>query len=986
MNQKYHHPSPRLRRPLITAVTLIVLALLCTVPAAAAEPVPFSGGEYSSAQELASKLGDAATASGNTLTLKKDIKLTGQLAITNGTITIIGNDHTIWTGTDTANLIQLYNGGKLTLGDGTSKLTFDGKNIKKTKGVLFHIGSPDSALVMQNHVTIQNIVAPSYGSAVYIDGTGSFTMKGGEITNCTAGYTGGAIYVEDGSFIMEDGIISRCQAKPNPHDLSRGGGISTDGRFNTSILMKGGKITGNIAHLSGGGIYANSNCTFTMSGGEISGNTANDGGGIYIFDDLFTMTGGTISGNNAANDGGGVYNYAGTFSLSGGSISGNTATSPNSDGNGGGVVNFDGPFTMTGGTISGNNAVTYGGGVCNFGTFSLLGGNITGNKVTTRSDRLYDGGGGVYNWETFTMSGGTISGNTVPSVDGDGGGGVYNMKTFTMTGGTISGNTVAASGGGIYNKHTFTMTGGIISGNKATGTGAELYHTGSEFSLSGSGNISGGTTYLDGTRTITLSGALSGTGGIQNIVTPDPKLNDIIVTTRSSEDAKTARPYFTLDSSLAKDYGLIVSGTNIVLGEYTVTYHGTGSTAGTAPTDSNTYKPNVQVTVKDQSTLVKTGHTFDGWNTKADGSGTAYNAGAAFPINEDTTLYAQWKPNVTTITLQNNSKTFDTVTITYGTDKVHDTPKVPTKPTHTLLGWYTAETGGLPVINSVGDLINSAGYVTDGTWIYEDPTLTLYAQWHKSTLPPKITTTGLPEGITDTKYEEVTLKATGTTPITWSIASGNLPNGLTLSPDGIISGTPTKAGTFTFTVQAANADPAGTDTKQLTITIASNPNPGPKPPQPTQPPATSGSSSGNMDNAFRVLFETSGGSFISPATSLSYGDKISQPPAPTKDGCTFGGWYKDEACTLAWSFSEGIPGDITLYAKWNHGSSTDPTPTAPETAEPTTAPETHHPTAIATTAPPVTATSKTLQPTLTQAPAPIAGALLGLLAAGTLIR
>ena len=68
-----------------------------------------------------------------------------------------------------------------------------------------------------------------------------------------------------------------------------------------------------------------------------------------------------------------------------------------------------------------------------------------------------------------------------------------------------------------------------------------------------------------------------------------------------------------------------------------------------------------------------------------------------------------------------------------------------------------------------------------------------------------------------------------------------------------------------------------------------------------------------MENAFRVLLGTCGGSFISPVTYLSYGDKI---PTPTKDGYTFGGWYKASACTQRWSFSEGIPGDMPLYAKW----------------------------------------------------------------------
>ena len=83
-------------------------------------------------------------------------------------------------------------------------------------------------------------------------------------------------------------------------------------------------------------------------------------------------------------------------------------------------------------------------------------------------------------------------------------------------------------------------------------------------------------------------------------------------------------------------------------------------------------------------------------------------------------------------------------------------------------------------------------------------------------MPPEITTTTLPNGIADTAYNQA-LATTGTQPITWSVISGSLPAGLTLSTAGVISGTPRAVGTFNFTVQAVNS--VGNDTKPLSIVI-----------------------------------------------------------------------------------------------------------------------------------------------------------------------
>ena len=85
--------------------------------------------------------------------------------------------------------------------------------------------------------------------------------------------------------------------------------------------------------------------------------------------------------------------------------------------------------------------------------------------------------------------------------------------------------------------------------------------------------------------------------------------------------------------------------------------------------------------------------------------------------------------------------------------------------------------------------------------------------------PPVITTTSLPNGVVGTAYNQ-TLTATGTSPITWSVSSGSLPNGLSLNAaTGVISGTPTTATTYNFTVTATNGTtPDSTKTLSITIT------------------------------------------------------------------------------------------------------------------------------------------------------------------------
>jgi large repetitive protein len=58
-----------------------------------------------------------------------------------------------------------------------------------------------------------------------------------------------------------------------------------------------------------------------------------------------------------------------------------------------------------------------------------------------------------------------------------------------------------------------------------------------------------------------------------------------------------------------------------------------------------------------------------------------------------------------------------------------------------------------------------------------------------------------------------------TTGVTWSIASGSLPPGVNFSSDGLLSGTPTSEGSYTFVVKTSNSGGTVTDTETETLTV-----------------------------------------------------------------------------------------------------------------------------------------------------------------------
>ncbi|BEP15805.1 hypothetical protein acdb102_41160 [Acidothermaceae bacterium B102] len=87
---------------------------------------------------------------------------------------------------------------------------------------------------------------------------------------------------------------------------------------------------------------------------------------------------------------------------------------------------------------------------------------------------------------------------------------------------------------------------------------------------------------------------------------------------------------------------------------------------------------------------------------------------------------------------------------------------------------------------------------------------------------PSVTTTTLPAGTIGFPYSATLLATGGAAPYAWTVLSGVLPPGLALSASGLISGTPTTAGTSALTVAAVDAA-THVGSAAVTITVALSP-------------------------------------------------------------------------------------------------------------------------------------------------------------------
>ncbi len=71
-----------------------------------------------------------------------------------------------------------------------------------------------------------------------------------------------------------------------------------------------------------------------------------------------------------------------------------------------------------------------------------------------------------------------------------------------------------------------------------------------------------------------------------------------------------------------------------------------------------------------------------------------------------------------------------------------------------------------------------------------------------------------------------------------------------------------------------------------------------------------------LNPGYVVNFDSQGGTTVESG-KYQYGDLLTGVETPTREGYTFGGWFRDSGCTLPWNLeTDTVSEGMTLYALW----------------------------------------------------------------------
>ncbi len=580
----------------------------------------------------------------------------------------------------------------------------------------------------------------------------NLTFTGGSAAGCfSAPCGGGAIFNPTGTLTVVDSTFTSNSATGSAVVEVSGGAIYSAG----PLRVTGSTFTNNQALAGdGGAIYTYtafiastrfSNNTSTYVAGHPSGTTGR-GGALYAAqgtayvgggDIAMQITGSSFTGNTAGDIGGAVYKalsvYAHSFVLANSTFSGNSAQV-----NGGalGISNLStGTVKVTNATVSGNSVLSgvSGTGAGIWGSLTTLTNTILSNNTPggNCSTSFPDGGGNVVYGDT-TCPGtyadpvlGALTG-TVPYLPLGTGSAAINRGIGA--GCVASIGSLAYGAGGVDQR-------GVLRRSPYCDSGAYEAQVASLAVVAGSNQSAAittpFTTVLQAQTLDSFSNKLAGSavtftgpGSGAGIVNGGISLSGLggVAFLAATANGTVGAYNLTVSAvgATAVNFGLTNRNPNAV------SYIGNGNTAGSVPVDSNYYPTAGTVTVLGNTGgLTRINATFAGWNTAANGSGTAYTAGATFAIAANVNLYAQWTPVTRGVIYDPNASTGGTAPVDGGAYSPGATVVVLAntgglvKTGATFSGWNSAANGtgvSYPATGSASVVMGSANVI-------------LYAQW-----------------------------------------------------------------------------------------------------------------------------------------------------------------------------------------------------------------------------------------------------------------
>ncbi len=783
-----------------------------------------------------------------------------------------------------------------------------------------------------------------------------------------------------------------------PKGLSAGGNVSTisgvvsstgaaglikEGN-GTLLLSTANTYTGNTT-ISGGNLRIGHNTAGSLNSGNYAGNISiASGGNLQIWSSAAQILSGTISGA-----GGLQKAYGGTLTLSGpNTYSGRTSFLPQTTAgftaniasfnsvNGGTPLmassSLGAPITIANGTIDIGNGATQ-------ANVNL---NYSGPGETT--DRVINFGFNGTASQTLTTSGSALlkftsamTGNSITTqsgkliLDGTGSGEITQTLPALPSGGLTKNGTGTWTLGGAnsYTGPTAITAGKLfINGSQSSATGAVTVSANA--TLGGAGAIGGSTTIavggklefaistdtashnsldvaalkdfiFSGASTLTITSSGGAFPGTYTLVTGGNSITYTTLPTLILPNGWTGNVAISGNS-------LQLNVTSITGIQVALTYDANGASAGSVPVDSNSpYGSGTTVTVLGNTGgLVKTGYSFTGWNTVANGSGTAYAPATQFTINANTTLYAQWAPNSYSVTFNANGGSTPTPTsksVIY--DSTYGTLATTTRTGYTFNGWFTASSGGT--------------LVTSATAVAITANQTLFAQWTVNTYTVTFDANG--GGTPSPTSKSVTYGATYGALATITRAGYTFNGWFT----AITGGTEVTAAT-TVAITAAQTLYAQWTANTYTVNFDAN---GGDAPVPTSKSVTYDAAYGTLATTARtgysfngwftatsggtqvtsativaitvtqtlyaqwtadtytVTFDANGGNAPSPTSkSVTYGSAYGTLATTSRSGHSFNGWFTaiTGGTQVISTTPVAITADQTLYAQW--------TPLAPEIA------------------------------------------------------